>query len=61
MRTVVITCKLDEAKAAKALLEKYTISEVPTPEMLLMLKFSGKLHKAIVHTESAKRHTEVEC
>lgn len=56
MRNVIITCKLNEAEAAKSVLEKYTIADSPTPEMLLMLKFNGKLHKAIQHAKSIKNY-----
>lgn len=57
MNSVIVTCKMAEAEAAKSVLEKYTICDTPTPEMILMLKFSGKLHKAIQHAKGIKSHT----
>lgn len=56
-KLVILTVELDEAEAARALLERMVVS-APIPvsnEIKRVFSFNAKLHKAVAHTKGAKR------
>lgn len=54
-KLVILTVKLDEAKAVRTLLERIPLPPVVSSEFKCVLAFNAKLSKSIQHSEGAKR------
>ena len=54
-KLVILTVKLDEAKAVRAFLERQPLPREITGEVKRILAFNAKLFKAIQHSEGVKR------